>query len=57
MINSDGAVKEWSTPLLEDNNAHRHCSHLYALFNGLPPEIAGDAKLKKAFQRRAGKTL
>jgi hypothetical protein len=50
MINSDGAVKEWTTPLLEENQAHRHCSHLYALFNGLPPEIAGDGKLKKAFQ-------
>ena len=29
-INADGAVKEWTTPLLEDNYAHRHCSHLYA---------------------------
>ena len=49
-INADGAVKEWTTPLLEDNYAHRHCSHLYALFNGLPAEIAADEKLKKAFQ-------
>ncbi len=41
-INEEGAVKEWTTPLLTDNDAHRHCSHLYALYNGLPDEIASD---------------
>ncbi len=50
LINKNGALKEWSTPLLEDNDAHRHCSHLYALYNGLPPEIAKDKKLLKAFE-------
>ena len=50
MIDSEGAVKEWTTPLLEENQAHRHCSHLYALFNGMPAEIASSEKLKKAFQ-------
>jgi hypothetical protein len=48
-IGKDGAVKEWSTPLLEDNNAHRHASHLYELFAGLPDAIATNPPLRKAF--------
>ncbi|MEI8288688.1 MAG: glycoside hydrolase N-terminal domain-containing protein [Verrucomicrobiota bacterium] len=48
-ISQDGAVKEWSTPLLEDNNAHRHASHLYELFAGLPDAIATNAPLRDAF--------
>jgi hypothetical protein len=50
MINEKGAVKEWSTPLLYDNDAHRHASHLYALLNGLPEEIAANTALVKAFE-------
>lgn len=50
LINDKGAVKEWSTPLLDDNESHRHCSHLYALYNGLPKEIAENVSLKKAFE-------
>jgi hypothetical protein len=56
-INTDGALKEWTTPLLEDNYAHRHCSHLYAIYNGLPDEIASDAKLKEAFRVALDKRL
>jgi hypothetical protein len=48
-INADGAVAEWTTPKLEDNYAHRHISHLYALFDGLPPDIAANPKLMAAF--------
>lgn len=48
-IGKDGAVKEWSTPLLDDNNAHRHASHLYELFAGLPDAIATNPPLRKAF--------
>jgi hypothetical protein len=48
-INADGAVKEWTTPLLQDHDAHRHCSHLYALYDGLPEEIAANAPLRRAF--------
>jgi hypothetical protein len=48
-INADGAVKEWTTPLLDDNYAHRHVSHLYALYAGMPADIAADAALRKAF--------
>jgi hypothetical protein len=50
LINENGAIQEWSTPLLDDNDAHRHASHLYALLNGLPEEIAADAELVKAFE-------
>lgn len=57
MINADGAVKEWTTPLLEDNYAHRHCSHLYGLFASMPPEIAADAGLQKAFYRAAQRRM
>jgi hypothetical protein len=50
-INKDGAVKEWTWPGLDDNYAHRHCSHLYPLFWGLPSEIGDNPPLRKAFQR------
>jgi len=51
MINEDGAVKEWLTPLLKDQYNHRHSSHLYALYDGLPDEISQDTVLKNAFKR------
>lgn len=56
-INKDGAIKEWTTPLLEDNYAHRHCSHLYALFDGLPEAIATNAPLRQAFRVAAEKRM
>jgi hypothetical protein len=56
-INADEAVKEWSTPLLEDNDAHRHCSHLYAIFNGLPDDIATNLPLRQAFSVALEKRL
>jgi alpha-L-fucosidase 2 len=49
-INSDGALKEWTTPLLEDNYAHRHCSHLYAIYYGMPAEIKNDPELLQGFR-------
>jgi len=56
-VNADGALKEWTTSLLTDNYAHRHCSQLYALFDGLPDEIATNAPLRRAFQVAAEKRL
>ncbi|MCF7674433.1 MAG: glycoside hydrolase N-terminal domain-containing protein, partial [Akkermansiaceae bacterium] len=56
-INADGAVKEWLTPALEDNYAHRHVSHLYPLFAGLPEEIAVDAPLQLAFRTALEKRM
>lgn len=56
-ISDDGAVKEWTTPLLTDNYQHRHCSHFYALFDGLPDEIAADTDLRRAFEVAADKRM
>jgi hypothetical protein len=51
MINTDGTVAEWTTPKLVDNHKHRHISHLYALYDGLPDEIASDQELRDAFKK------
>ncbi len=51
IMGPEGGVKEWLTPLLDDNHAHRHSSHLYPLYDGLPEEIAADPKLMAAFKR------
>ncbi|MGD1009578.1 MAG: glycoside hydrolase N-terminal domain-containing protein [Candidatus Aminicenantales bacterium] len=51
LINEDGAVREWLTPKLADNYDHRHNSQLYALFDGMPDEIAKNPELRAAFKR------
>lgn len=51
LINEDGAVSEWLTPVLEDNYNHRHSSQLYPLFDGIPEEIALDPELQAGFKR------
>jgi len=51
LYNEQGMVKEWLTPKLDDQLDHRHSSHLYALFDGLPEEIARDPKLREGFRR------
>jgi alpha-L-fucosidase 2 len=56
-VNADGAVKEWATPLLEDHYEHRHASHLYPLFYGMPKDIAADPQLCRAFARAIEKRM
>jgi len=34
MINDEGALKEWARTNLENNDGHRHMSHLYPVFPG-----------------------
>lgn len=34
LANADGALREWTTPALDDNYEHRHMSHLYPLYPG-----------------------
>ena len=51
MYNKDGFVKEWLTPKLDDALNHRHSSHLYALYDGLDPEIERDARLAEGFRK------
>ena len=51
ILGPEGGVKEWLTPELEDNHAHRHSSHLYPLYDGMPREIAESPALRAAFKR------
>jgi hypothetical protein len=48
-INSEGAVAEWTDARLEDRYEHRHASHLYALYHGMPDDIAARPELVGAF--------
>jgi len=50
-VNADGALKEWTWPSLDDNYPHRHASHLYMLFYGIPEDIAANPKLLAACRR------
>ena len=49
-INEDGTLAEWTTDKLRDNHQHRHISHLCALFDGLPAEVADSPELRDAFK-------
>ena len=51
MIDDEGVVKEWLTPKLTDRLSHRHSSQFYALYDGMPQEIAGNPQLQAAFKR------
>ncbi len=51
MISGDGIIKEWLTPLLDNNDAHRHSSQLYPLYDGITPEIAESPELQEAFRK------
>jgi alpha-L-fucosidase 2 len=48
-IAENGIIKEWLTPKLGNNDAHRHSSQLYPLYDGLPDEIANSPELRSAF--------
>ena len=49
MVAENGIIKEWLTPKLGNNDAHRHSSQLYPLYDGLPDEIGNSPKLRSAF--------
>ena len=51
MVGPNGELKEWLTPKLENRDGHRHSSQLYALYDGMPGEIARDPALREAFKR------
>jgi alpha-L-fucosidase 2 len=51
MIDERGIIKEWLTPLLTNNDSHRHSSQLYPLYDGIPDEIAGSPELRAAFRK------
>jgi hypothetical protein len=48
-VAENGIIKEWLTPKLGNNDAHRHSSQLYPLYDDLPEEIAGSPELRSAF--------
>lgn len=50
-ITEDGIIKEWLTPKLQNNDAHRHSSQLYPLYDGIPEEIANSPELRAAFKK------
>ena len=50
MIDENGMIKEWLTPKLANNDAHRHSSQLYPLYDTYPAEIADNPELKNAFK-------
>jgi hypothetical protein len=47
-VGANGALKEWTWPGIENNEAHRHASHLYPLWFGMDPEIAESDELREA---------
>lgn len=51
MISEDGIIKEWLTPKLDNNDAHRHSSQLYPLYDGISQEIADSPELQEAFKK------
>ncbi len=48
-VAENGIIKEWLTPRLGNNDAHRHSSQLYPLYDDLPDEIANSPALRSAF--------
>lgn len=48
-VAENGIIKEWLTPKLGNNDAHRHSSQLYPLYDGLPEEIDQSPALRDAF--------
>jgi alpha-L-fucosidase 2 len=47
-VGTNGALKEWCWPGIENNEKHRHASHLYPLYFGVDPEIAASDLLREA---------
>jgi alpha-L-fucosidase 2 len=48
-IDTNGEVKEWTTPLLTNPQVW-NVPHLYEIYNGLPEEIANNTTLLNAFE-------
>ena len=47
-IDDTGDLKEWIWPGFDNNNKHRHASHLYPLFYEPDPDFVTSPELKKA---------
>ena len=49
-VGPDGSFREWLWPGLGENHAHRHASHLYALFDERPSDILNNPDLVQAVE-------
>jgi hypothetical protein len=47
-VGADGALAEWLWPGLENNQAHRHASHLFGLWYEPDPDLLDDPALRRA---------
>jgi hypothetical protein len=56
-VGPDGSFREWLWPGLPENNRHRHASHFYALYDGMPSEIVDDPALVKAVGHSIGERV
>lgn len=56
-LNADGSVKEWMHPNFEDNNHHRHLSHIYPVFPGMEVTPESAPALFRAFEKAIHKRL
>jgi hypothetical protein len=50
-IDSSGELKEWIWEGFDNNNTHRHASHLYPLYDGIDPEFINNPALMDAAKR------
>ena len=50
-IDENGELKEWIWEGYENNNAHRHASHLYPLFDGIDPDFLERPELQEAAKK------
>jgi hypothetical protein len=50
-IDANGELKEWIWEGFENDNEHRHASHLYPLFDGVDPEFIERPTLKEAAKK------
>ncbi|MDR0670336.1 MAG: glycoside hydrolase family 95 protein [Treponema sp.] len=61
LIGADGALKEWAVETLEENQDHRHSSHLYMLYHDIPQDFKNDGALmaaaRKAYHIRMEKRI
>ncbi len=50
-IDDNGELKEWIWEGMENDNQHRHASHLYPLFDGIDPEFTDNTELQEAAKK------
>ncbi|MDR0583423.1 MAG: glycoside hydrolase family 95 protein [Treponema sp.] len=51
LVGKDGALKEWADETLEENQDHRHSSHLYMLYHDIPQDFKNDTTLMAAARK------